>query len=82
MAPGISRGADYHGCGLGCGGAGGGGLQHLSARIRDFAAGCDDFCRELLNSLEEIPVRPPAQQRAPAPAGYEATREVDRGLFK
>jgi biopolymer transport protein TolQ len=55
----------------------------FSARIRDFAARCDDFCRELLNSLEEIPVRPPTQQRAPAPAVYEApTQEVDRGFFK
>jgi biopolymer transport protein TolQ len=54
----------------------------FSARIRDFAAKCDDFCRELLNSLEEIPMRPQAPTRAPAPAGYEATREVDRGLFK
>jgi biopolymer transport protein TolQ len=54
----------------------------FAARIRDFAAKCDDFCRELLNSLEEIPVRP-AAPRAPAPAGYEAaTREVDRGLLK
>jgi len=54
----------------------------FSARIREFAARCDDFCRELLNALEEIPARPPAQQRAPAPAGNEATREVDRGLYK
>jgi biopolymer transport protein TolQ len=53
----------------------------FSARIRDFAAKCDDFCRELLNSLEEIPARP-TTPRAAAPAGYEATREVDRGLFK
>jgi biopolymer transport protein TolQ len=31
-----------------------------TARIRVFAAAIDDFCRELLNSLEEIPQRPPA----------------------
>jgi biopolymer transport protein TolQ len=54
----------------------------FTARIRVFAAGSDDFCRELLNSLEEIPVRPAAAPRAPTPVGYEATREVDRGLFK
>jgi biopolymer transport protein TolQ len=57
----------------------------FSARIRDFAAKCDDFCRELLNSLEEIPARPgpPRAAGAAGPAGYEApTREVDRGLFK
>jgi biopolymer transport protein TolQ len=55
----------------------------FAARIKDFAARCDDFCRELLNSLEEIPMRPPVPQRPPAPAGSEtASREVDRGLFK
>ena len=58
----------------------------LTARIRGFASGCDDFSRELLNSLEEIPVRSAAVQRPASPAmpeaGREATREVDRGLFK
>jgi biopolymer transport protein TolQ len=49
----------------------------FSARIRVFASACDDFCRELLNSLEEIPVRTTAAAppRAPNP-------EVDRGLYK
>jgi biopolymer transport protein TolQ len=38
--------------------------NQLSARIRVFAATIDDFSRELLNSLEEIPVRtPPAPPR-------------------
>ena len=32
--------------------------NQFTARIRVFAAAIDDFCRELLNSLEEIPVRP------------------------
>ena len=58
----------------------------FTARIRGFASGCDDFSRELLNSLEEIPVRPAVVPRAAGPAipeaGREATREVDRGLFK
>ena len=31
--------------------------NQFSARIRVFAAATDDFCRELLNSLDEIPVR-------------------------
>jgi biopolymer transport protein TolQ len=31
--------------------------NQFNARIRVFAAAIDDFCRELLNSLEEIPVR-------------------------
>jgi biopolymer transport protein TolQ len=31
--------------------------NQFTARIKVFAAAIDDFCRELLNSLEEIPVR-------------------------
>ena len=49
------------------------------ARVRVFASATDDFCRELLNSLEEIPVRvvtpaPPAPQRLP-----ESGRDLERG---
>lgn len=47
--------------------------NQLTARIRIFASATDDFCRELLNSLEEIPVRPAAP---PAP------REAERGVYK
>jgi biopolymer transport protein TolQ len=43
--------------------------NQFSARIRVFASAIDDFCRELLNSLEEIPAR---AQRAPG----EMTREA------
>jgi len=45
--------------------------NQLSARIRIFASATDDFCRELLNSLEEIPVRAAVQQvpRAPGSTG-------------
>ena len=39
--------------------------NQFTARIRVFAAAIDDFSRELLNSLEEIPVRP---QTPPRPA--------------
>ena len=53
--------------------------NQFTARIRVFASAIDDFCRELLNSLEEIP-RARLQRRA-APAA-EAAREVDRGLYK
>jgi biopolymer transport protein TolQ len=57
--------------------------NQLTARIRVFAGATDDFCRELLNSLEEIPMRAPAQApRAAAAAGPEPAREVDRGLYK
>jgi len=43
--------------------------NQLSARIRILASATDDFCRELLNSLEEIPVRSPLPPRAPGTAG-------------
>jgi biopolymer transport protein TolQ len=59
--------------------------NQLTARIRVFAAATDDFCRELLNSLEEIPMRAaaPAPRPSPGPAlGPEPTREVERGLYK
>jgi biopolymer transport protein TolQ len=52
--------------------------NQFSSRIRVFASAIDDFCRELLNSLEEIPVR--TAPTAPRPA--EPQREVERGLYK
>ena len=53
--------------------------NQFSARIRIFASAIDDFCRELLNSLEEIPQRSPVP---PPRAGGEAPREGERGLYK
>ena len=38
--------------------------NQFTARIKVFAAAIDDFCRELLNSLEEIPVRTQTPPRA------------------
>lgn len=52
--------------------------NQLSARIRVFASAIDDFCRELLNSLEEIPQRAP--QPPAANPGYG--REAERGVYK
>ena len=46
--------------------------NQFTARIRIFASAIDDFCRELLNSLEEIPVRTQAPQ--PRAAGAEPPR--------
>lgn len=51
--------------------------NQFSARIRVFASAVDDFCRELLNSMEEIPVRtqtPPVQDELP--------RESRRGALQ
>ncbi len=59
--------------------------NQFAARVRVFASAIDDFSRELLNSLEEIAVRPAAASmpRGPAgEAGRETSREVERGLYK
>jgi biopolymer transport protein TolQ len=62
--------------------------NQFTSRIRVFASATDDFCRELLNSLEEIPARAAQAPRVPSLAGPaataspEATREVERGLYK
>jgi biopolymer transport protein TolQ len=53
--------------------------NQFSARIRLFASATDDFCRELLNSLEEMPQRTQSQApRIPA----EIPREAERSLYK
>lgn len=52
--------------------------NQFTARIRTFASAVDDFCRELLNSIEEIPPR--AAAPASGPAGL--TREAERGVYK
>jgi biopolymer transport protein TolQ len=54
--------------------------NQFSARIRLFASATDDFCRELLNSLEEMPLRNQAQ--APPRIAAEMPREAERSLYK
>jgi biopolymer transport protein TolQ len=49
--------------------------NQFSARVRVFASAVDDFCRELLNSLEEIPVRAQAP-REPVDFERSASREA------
>jgi biopolymer transport protein TolQ len=51
--------------------------NQFSARIRVFASAVDDFCRELLNSLEEIPVRAQAPRE---PVDFE--RSAGRGAMQ
>jgi biopolymer transport protein TolQ len=58
--------------------------NQLSARIRIFAAATDDFCRELLNSLDEIPATAgraaaPQAPRIPSLSGPAATAPLDGG---
>lgn len=58
--------------------------NQFAGRIKVFASATDDFVRELLNALEEIPVRAASSQHrggGPDPA-YEAPQEVERGFFK
>ncbi len=54
--------------------------NQFSARIRLFASATDDFCRELLNSLEEMPLRSQTQGAPRVPA--EMPREAERSLYK
>jgi len=50
--------------------------NQFTARIRVLASATDDFCRELLNSLEEIP------ERGARSAPPEAPEELHRGMYK
>jgi biopolymer transport protein TolQ len=59
--------------------------NQFASRVKVFASAIDDFSRELLNSLEEIAVRPAASPMPRGPAGdlnRETPREVERGLYK
>lgn len=60
--------------------------NQFTARIKVFASAIDDFSRELLNSLEEIPAHPAQVQQVQAQRGpspeYPREREVERGLYK
>lgn len=51
--------------------------NQFSSRVRVIASATDDFCRELLNSLDEIPERSPIPR-----GGIEPAQEVERGLYK
>ena len=53
--------------------------NQFTARIRVFASAIEDFGRELLNSLEEIPTRAAAPNAA---RGGETLREAERGVYK
>jgi biopolymer transport protein TolQ len=62
-------------------------FNQFTSRVRIFAAATDDFCRELLNSLEEIPARNVLPTRAANAEGTRepakgSGREVDSGLYK
>jgi len=52
--------------------------NQFTARLRVLASGVDDYARELLNSLEEIPQRAPQQRAAMDPHEREMAREMGR----
>lgn len=56
--------------------------NQFTARIRVFASAADDFCRELLNSLEEIPVRAAAQPQSRLHDDDLPRETEQRGIFK
>jgi biopolymer transport protein TolQ len=51
--------------------------NQLTARVRMFASAIDDFSRELLNSLEEIPVR--SAQAQPSQTSRATGTDLPRG---
>jgi len=50
--------------------------NQFTARIRVFAAAIDDFSRELLNSMEEIQVRPAAASAQGTTAAFPSPRQI------
>jgi biopolymer transport protein TolQ len=50
--------------------------NQFTAKLRVLASATDDFCRELLNSFDEIP------DHAPRSAAVESAQESARGAFK
>lgn len=72
VAPGISEALITTAAGIFVAVPAGVAYNQFTARLRVFASGIDDFARELLNSLEEIPSRGAAQ-----PAPQQGARPVD-----
>ncbi len=54
--------------------------NQYSARIREFGSRMDDFARELLNSMEEITLRP-TQDPLERERGEQSMRETGRGVY-
>ena len=55
--------------------------NQFSARIREFGSRMDDFARELLNSMEEITLRPQQDPLERERAGREVVQEPGRGVY-
>ncbi len=78
VAPGISEALITTAAGIFVAVPAGIAYNQFTARLRVFASGVDDFARELLNSLEEIPQRNPANPANPVPARPAEQRFPER----
>jgi biopolymer transport protein TolQ len=56
--------------------------NQFTARLRVLSSATDDFCRELLNSFDEIPSQAPAGQQRGGAVATEVAHEAGRGFFK
>ena len=56
--------------------------NQFTARFREFASRMDDFARELLNSMEEITLRPQQDPLERERAGTRGHQEPGRGVYK
>jgi biopolymer transport protein TolQ len=72
VAPGISEALITTAAGIFVAVPAGVAYNQFTSRLRIFAAGIDDFARELLNSLEEIP-----QRAAPPASGTTGPRSLE-----
>jgi len=71
VAPGISEALITTAAGIFVAVPAGVAYNQFTARLRVFAAGIDDFARELLNSLEEIPQRAASQAQTGGPRAMD-----------
>jgi biopolymer transport protein TolQ len=56
--------------------------NQFTAKLRVLASATDDFCRELLNSFDEIPSAAPTAQPQRGVVPTEVAHESGRGFFK
>jgi len=82
VAPGISEALITTAAGLAVAIPAVVGYNQLTARLREFGSRMDDFARELLNSMEEITLRPQQDPLERERAGQrEALQEPGRGVY-
>jgi len=80
VAPGISEALITTAAGIFVAVPAGIAYNQFAARLRVFGSGIDDFARELLNSLEEIPARSAQPPAAAATGGPRSYNPMEREL--